>query len=103
MKTKLTLSIDKVVIEEAKEFAREENTSLSALLEEHLRELITAKKYKNLLQESKAVYQPAKPEVRKKLEVLDELQSLLNKIPASQQSPAEVKAEHLEKKFSGGK
>jgi Family of unknown function (DUF6364) len=36
MDTKLTLSIDKNVIEQAKEYARKRNTSLSKLIENYL-------------------------------------------------------------------
>jgi hypothetical protein len=36
MDTKLTLSMDKAVIEEAKKYARKKNTSLSKLIENHL-------------------------------------------------------------------
>lgn len=103
MKTKLTLSIERQVIEEAKEYAREENTTLSALLENHLRELIIAKNFKNLSRESKEVYQAVKPAVRKKLGILDELERLVSKIPPSTQSPSEVKAEHLQKKLRGSR
>ena len=43
MTTKLTLSLEKDVINQAKKFAREKNKSLSRIIEEYLMEL-TAKK-----------------------------------------------------------
>ena len=39
MDTKLTLSLDKEIIEKAKDFARSKNTSLSALVENYLQRL----------------------------------------------------------------
>jgi len=46
MDTKLTLKLDKVVIEQAKEYARSQNNSLSRLIENYLRSL-TAEKRNN--------------------------------------------------------
>ncbi len=42
MDTKLTLLIDKKVVEKAKQFAREKNTSLSNLIENYLSKLTQA-------------------------------------------------------------
>lgn len=41
MNTKLTLSLDKLIIERAKEYARTQNTSLSALVENLLLKVIS--------------------------------------------------------------
>lgn len=43
MNTKLTLQLNKEVIEQAKEYARNQNTSLSKLVESILSKLITEK------------------------------------------------------------
>lgn len=41
MNTKLTLTVDKEVIEQAKRYARQEGRSLSNLIESYLRSLVT--------------------------------------------------------------
>ena len=46
MQTKLTLSLDKEVIEQAKEYSRRQHKSLSKMVENYLR-LVTAKKRKD--------------------------------------------------------
>ena len=44
MKKKLTLSLEKRVIEHAKVYAKQENTSVSSLVENYLRAITTSKK-----------------------------------------------------------
>lgn len=46
MATKLTLSIDKEVIEEAKKYAKKEGRSLSNIIEEYLKSISTKKMLK---------------------------------------------------------
>ena len=45
MKTKLTLALDEAVIKKAKKYAKDNNTSLSALLENYLRLLVSREKH----------------------------------------------------------
>lgn len=47
MSTKLTLTIEKDVIEQAKEFAKNENRSLSAIIESYLRSLVSPSSQSN--------------------------------------------------------
>jgi len=42
--TKLTLSLNKAIIEEAKKYARDKNTSLSQLIENYLNKIISDSK-----------------------------------------------------------
>lgn len=48
MTTKLTLSIDKTVIKEAKAYASSSGRSLSAVIEEYLKAIILQKKKSNI-------------------------------------------------------
>ncbi|RZS96297.1 DUF6364 family protein [Cecembia calidifontis] len=48
MNTKLTLTIDKAVIEEAKAFAKEQGKSLSGIIENYLKTLPKEKKHNEL-------------------------------------------------------
>ncbi len=59
MQTKLTLSIDKQVIERAKKYARQQGRSLSDIVENYL-ELITTniRKDENIVMERKSKYSP---------------------------------------------
>lgn len=47
MDTKLTLKLDKSVIEQAKEYASSQNRSLSGIIESYLRTLINRENIKN--------------------------------------------------------
>lgn len=47
MNTKLTLSLDRDIIEQAKEFARSEHQSLSKLIEGYLRQITGTKSMKS--------------------------------------------------------
>lgn len=44
MATRLNITIDKTVVEEAKQYAREHGRSLSGLIEEYLKSLISKRK-----------------------------------------------------------
>jgi hypothetical protein len=44
MTTRLNITVDKTVVEEAKQYARENGRSLSGLIEEYLKSLISKKK-----------------------------------------------------------
>ena len=44
METKLTLSLDKKIIEKAKEYAKEKNTSLSSMVENYFTVIISGSK-----------------------------------------------------------
>lgn len=48
METKLTLSMDKEVIEEAKKYARKKNTSLSKLIKTYLQNITRNKNEKDM-------------------------------------------------------
>lgn len=74
MKTKLTLSIEKSVIEEAKVLAKENGSSISAMFEEFLEKLIKERKYSIIVAENAASYEKAlSPEVKAKIESFKKL------------------------------
>ncbi|WP_417607920.1 DUF6364 family protein [Owenweeksia hongkongensis] len=77
MKKKLTLSIEKEVIEEAKILAKENGTTLSAMLEQYLKDYILERQYPNALREDTVEYQKLSPETKKRLENLKSLAGLL--------------------------
>lgn len=83
MKTKLTLSVDDDLVQLAKNLAREEGTTLSALFERHLQDLITTFKYKAIVAEASEAYETLSPRVQEKLKNLEELKQLLQQMPAS--------------------
>ncbi|HRW75850.1 MAG: hypothetical protein H6568_14395 [Lewinellaceae bacterium] len=80
MDTKLTLRLDKAVIEEAKEYARAHQTSLSSLVEAYLA----------LLTRSESTSQTISPLVRQLTGVIDLKQAELDQ---------ENYREHLAKKY----
>ncbi len=77
MKTKLTLSIEKDVIEEAKILAKENGITLSAMLEQYLKEYILQHQYPNALREDTAEYQKLSPEIKERLRNLKKLAGIL--------------------------
>jgi|GEM_PF-2737714 hypothetical protein len=100
MKTKLTLSVDVNLVQHAKNLAREEGTTLSALFENHLRKLITESKYKRLAAEVTETYESMSPRVQEKLKNLEELNQLLDRMPGSP-SPNEDKIwDYRDEKYS---
>ncbi len=44
MATRLNITVDKTVVEEAKRYAKKQNKSLSSLIEEYLKSLISSRK-----------------------------------------------------------
>ena len=89
MKTKLTLSIEKEVIEEAKVLAKEKGSTLSAMVEKYLNELIEEKRYSAMLAENEVIYETLSPEIQKKLK---DFQGFLNHF---RQAPTEKTADEL--------
>ncbi|AEV34082.1 hypothetical protein Oweho_3129 [Owenweeksia hongkongensis DSM 17368] len=77
MKTKLTLSIEKEVIEEAKVLAKENGTTLSAMLEQYLKDYILEHEYPKVLREDTVEYQKLSPKVKEKLRKLKNLDGIL--------------------------
>ena len=99
MKTKLTLSIEKDVIEEAKVLAKENGTTLSALLEQYLKQYILDHQYKNAFREDTVEYQKLSPEVKERLKNLKNLVGIL-KTDDPDTRPDEVRLkESLLKKY----
>lgn len=77
MKTKLTLSIEKDVIEEAKVLAKENGTTLSAMLEQYLEQYILEHQYPAALRDDTVEYQKLSPVVKERLRKLKNLVGIL--------------------------
>jgi len=77
MKTKLTLSIEKDVIEKAKVLAKENGTTLSAMFEQYLKDYILESQYPNALSEDTVEYQKLSPEIKERLKNLKNLVGIL--------------------------
>lgn len=74
MKTKLTLSIEKRVIEEAKILAREEGATLSALTENFFKQYVSRIQHQNYVAEVQAEYHKTlSPEIVRKLKTVEQL------------------------------
>ena len=67
METKLTLSLDKKIIEKAKEYAKEKNTSLSNMVENYFTVIVSGSK-------------KSKENEQEKTPITDELKGNLGKI-----------------------
>lgn len=81
MNTKLTLNLNKSIIESAKDYAKDNKVSLSKLIESYLNSLITKEK--------------------KKIEISPLVESLTGVIPSqSDKKPEEDYYEYLSKKYS---
>ncbi len=83
MKKKLTLSINQDLLIKAKNLAKEEGISLSAIFEKYLKKRIAEVKHHQGLEEPTKTYKSLSPAVRKKLGALNELDELLSKIQVS--------------------
>ncbi len=100
MKTKLTLSVEKDVIEEAKLLAKENGSNLSAMVEKYLKELIEEKRYSAMLAETEAIYEKKhSPEIQKKLNSFKKLVGIFKDVP-KEKSYDELKWEYFREKYN---
>ncbi len=101
MKTKLTLSIEKSVIEEAKVLAKESGTSLSELTENFFVEYINRRQNQNYLQEVQAEYgQKLSSETVQKLKTIQGLAGIFHRPDQDQRDYKEILQEELIKRRS---
>ena len=99
MKTKLTLSIEKRVIEKAKEYAREHGTTLSAIAQDFLEQLIEEKKLSNFVAEAEMTYEKKlSPEVVEKMKSFKKLVGIFKRIP-NEKSYDELKWDYFKHKY----
>ncbi len=99
MKTKLTLSIEKGVIEEAKVLAKENGISLSELTENFFKDYISRSQHQHYFQEVQAEYgKKLSSETIQKLKTIQELAGIFHRPEQDKRDYKEILQEELVKR-----